>query len=210
MPRSPKSAAIAARKSPRQERSRDTVEAILGATARVLKRRGFAGTNTNRVAEVAGVSVGSLYQYFPNKDALVAALHQRHAHELLAVLDGALAGAAQRSLEATVRALIRATLDAHLVDPELHRVLETELQGHDRFEGVEGIDHSIFAKVRELLALHRNRIAPRNLDLAAYVVLRIVESLVHAAVIEPVDLVPPAEIEGEIARAVLGYLGRRA
>ena len=51
-----------------------TVEAILDATARVLVREGYARTSTNRVAAVAGVSIGSLYQYFPNKESLVAAL----------------------------------------------------------------------------------------------------------------------------------------
>ena len=66
------------RKSPRQQRSADTVEALLTAAARVLERESLAGFNTNRVAEVAGVSVGSLYQYFPNKSALIAALIDRY------------------------------------------------------------------------------------------------------------------------------------
>ncbi|MFN5165613.1 MAG: TetR/AcrR family transcriptional regulator, partial [Pseudomonadota bacterium] len=65
------------RKSPRQVRSADTVETILAAAARVLERESLAGFNTNRVAAVAGVSVGSLYQYFPNKSALIAALIDR-------------------------------------------------------------------------------------------------------------------------------------
>lgn len=61
-------------------------EAILEATARVLAERGYAGTNTNRVAERAGVSVGSVYQYFPHKDSLVAALHERHGARMYAAI----------------------------------------------------------------------------------------------------------------------------
>lgn len=63
------------RKLPKQERSRVTVEAILDATALVLVREGYDRASTKRVAGVAGVSIGSLYQYFPNKESLVAALY---------------------------------------------------------------------------------------------------------------------------------------
>ena len=74
------------RKEPRQERSRDTVEAIVEASARILGRRGWAGLTTNGVAEAAGVSIGSLYQYFPNKLALVEAVRRRHFHDVLTAL----------------------------------------------------------------------------------------------------------------------------
>ena len=67
-----------ARKTPRQERARATVDAILMAAAHILKNEGSGHLTTNRIAEVAGVSIGSLYQYFPNKVAVVAALRERH------------------------------------------------------------------------------------------------------------------------------------
>ncbi len=64
----------APRKRPRQARSFATFEAILEAAARILESLGFAGFNTNAVAELAGVSIGSLYQYFPSKEALIVEL----------------------------------------------------------------------------------------------------------------------------------------
>ena len=82
MPDSP----IAARKSPSQERSRRTVEKILDAAARIFHEQGYAGATTNDVADEAGVSVGSLYQYFPNKDALLVALTRRHIESTTAGL----------------------------------------------------------------------------------------------------------------------------
>ena len=66
------------RKRPSQARSKATVEAILVAAAQVFRRQGYAGATTDRIAERAGVSVGSLYQYFPNKDAILVALTERH------------------------------------------------------------------------------------------------------------------------------------
>src|SRR5262250_749285 len=70
------------RKRPRQARSRATVDSILEATARVLVKRSFDGLTTNLVAEAAGISIGSLYQYFPNKAALVGALIEKHVDDL--------------------------------------------------------------------------------------------------------------------------------
>src|SRR5579864_4857779 len=79
-------AATTPRKLPSQKRSQDTVAALLEATARVLERDGFDRASTNRIAEAAGVSIGSLYQYFPSKEALVAALVERHMAEMRRVL----------------------------------------------------------------------------------------------------------------------------
>jgi AcrR family transcriptional regulator len=90
--------ALAPRKRPSQSRSAHTVDTILDATARILVERGYASTSTNAVAERAGVSVGSLYQYFPNKDALIAALHTRHIGRMKTVIENALARAMDVSL----------------------------------------------------------------------------------------------------------------
>ena len=79
------------RKWPSQERSRATVDALVEATARILVRESFDKASTNRIAEEAGVSIGSLYQYFPSKEALVAAVIDRHKQELMQVAREALA-----------------------------------------------------------------------------------------------------------------------
>ena len=108
------------RKSPRQQRSQQTVETILQATARVLAEHGYAGTNTNLIAETAGVSVGSLYQYFPNKNALIAALHDRHDNQMLDVIDQALLGNPAATLRERVAAIVGASLHAHLLLSLIH------------------------------------------------------------------------------------------
>jgi len=75
------------RKEPAQERSRVTYDAIVAATARVLVKDGYDALTTNRVAREAGVSVGSLYQYFPGKEALVAAVMEQHAARMQAHIE---------------------------------------------------------------------------------------------------------------------------
>lgn len=127
------------RKEPRQARSRATVEAILIAGAQVLGRRGWAGFTTNEVAEAAGVSIGSLYQYFPNKLTLSEAITARHFDEILAVLRPI--GDETLSLARRVEQLVDGMIGVHSINPALHRVLLEEAPRargpksvHERFE----------------------------------------------------------------------------
>src|ERR1700754_265645 len=104
------------RKHATQQRSRATVDALIEATARILVTDGFDKASTNRIAEKAGVSVGSLYQYFPGKEALVAAVVERHGNELTQVVRRALTDVAALPMEQAVRKLIAAAIEAHRSD----------------------------------------------------------------------------------------------
>src|ERR1700722_2109912 len=77
---------LAPRKAAKQARAQATVDAILEAGAQIFERLGYAGATTNRIAERAGVSIGSLYQYFPSKDAILVALARRHLEECMTML----------------------------------------------------------------------------------------------------------------------------
>jgi AcrR family transcriptional regulator len=129
----------AMRKAPRQARSRATTDAILDAAAHILGERGWAGLTTNAVAEFAGVSIGSLYQYFPNKLALIEAVRRRHLDQVLAVLRAAADDKATRPKR--VAALVDGMIAVHSRYPAAHRVLlEESPRGadsrsvHDLFE----------------------------------------------------------------------------
>src|SRR5436190_3384370 len=115
------------RKQPLQKRSHETVDAILAATAQVLVRHGYEGASTNRIAEAAGVSVGSLYQYFPSKEAFVLALFERHCEEIARIVERALMAEASAAIPDLVRSLVRGLLEAHRASPELHAVLTEQV-----------------------------------------------------------------------------------
>ena len=117
----PQRVRIAPRKQAKQDRSRHTVEALLQATARVLSREGYDKASTNRIAEVAGVNIGSLYQYFPNKDALVAALIDRHIDELRSVMNQSMTTLLMNPAPVAARAVVEAYLKLHQMDPALQR-----------------------------------------------------------------------------------------
>ena len=127
------------RKAPRQARSRATIDAMLDAAAHILGDRGWTGLTTNAVAETAGVSIGSLYQYFPNKLALIEAVRRRHFDEVLAVLRAAADDRMTRRQR--VEALVDGMIAVHSRYPAAHRVLleesprgEDSRGTHDRFE----------------------------------------------------------------------------
>ena len=158
------------------------------------------------MAERAGVSVGSLYQYFPNKDSLITALHERHAAQMYAAIAAVLAAERPQGLHGHVQAMVRALLAAHRVEPDLHRVLEIEFPFFDAPREQSAADGGIFRQVRQLLEQHRDDIAPRDLDLATWMVLQTMESLVHAATIDPPAMFAPAAMEAAIVQVLMGYL----
>src|SRR5438309_886847 len=116
------------RKEPRQARSRATVAAIVQAGAQVLGDRGWSGFTTNEVAGVAGVSIGSLYQYFPNKLTLIDAIRDKHWKDVLAVLRQT--GKNRSSPEQLVDDLVHGMISIHCINPALHRVL-LDLPSHE-------------------------------------------------------------------------------
>lgn len=106
---SAKQASIAPRRRPSQARSRDKVAYLLQAAAQVFRAEGYNAT-TNRIAERAGVSIGTLYEYFPNKEALLLALAERHVSEAESGIHAALEHSAAAQL---LPELQRAVLASH-------------------------------------------------------------------------------------------------
>ena len=121
---------ITPRKRPRQRRARETERAILGAAERVLVEEGPASFNTNRIAEVAGVSIGSLYQYFPNKAAILHRLHVVENATTFAAVSDALEGQGGSPVD-RLRAAIRVFFETERAEAPLRSALEFA-SAHDR------------------------------------------------------------------------------
>ena len=198
------------RKQPRQARSRATVEAILDATARILVSHGYATASTNRIAEVAGISIGSLYQYFPSKEALVTALHRRHTEQMRATLLDMAASAAGAPLPVAARTLIHAVMAAHMIDPQLHRVLDEEVPRPDLADCRDELEASMRMMVKDLLLAHRASLLPLDIDLASLMLVQLVDALIHTAVIARPEDARADAIEQEIVAIVLRYLTGQA
>ena len=198
--------ATGARKQPAQARSRAMVEAILDAAARVLVSDGYEAFSTNRVAEAAGASVGSLYQYFPNKSALLAELMRRHAQDIMTRMLEAASNAAFGSLEETVRAMVTANIAGHLIDPPLHHVLSEEVPRLGELDWRSEFRRQGVGQVRAVLERHRDEIVVADLDLAAFLLANAVDSVVHVAAGECGDRLADGTLADEICRMIVRYL----
>lgn len=196
------------RKSASQDRSRALVDFMLDATAHVLKQVGYERATTNRIAAAAGVSIGSLYQYFPNKEALVGALVARHNRDMLELLRIKIEDSAQLSLAASVRTMMTAILTAHQADAELHRIFNDEVPRMGQLAELEQIDRQIVALVRSYLDQRRSEISVENIDAATLICVSTIDNLSHKLAIlypDPLDT-RALEFVNEVTRMIVGYL----
>jgi AcrR family transcriptional regulator len=192
------------RKQPRQERAASTVDAIVTAVERVLDAHGVAGLTTNRVAEVAGVSVGTLYQYYSNKQALVGALQERVLRTLADTIDRALT-AAQDVPFADLSARIGDALVAvYRSQRPIHRwliELRTEAAYQERFRRT--VDE-IVERVAAFLAARADFTHPEP-RAAAFTIVAAVEGIANAVAARPGEL-DLARITAEAVRMIGLYL----
>jgi len=197
------------RKNASQKRSRATVDALIEATARILVREGFDKASTNHIAEVAGVSVGSLYQYFPSKEALVAAVIDRHNQEIMRTVRGEVAEAMSQPVEKAMRKLVAAAVKAHRVDPKLHRVVAEQIPRVGKLENVERFNQENYALFRKYLEDHRDELGVDDLELASFVCVTAIEALTHNAVLHHAKALSDEAMQSLIeagTRLVVGYL----
>jgi len=116
------------RKSPSQERSRATVDAIMQASTYILNEVGWGGLNTNAIAERAGVNIASLYQFFPNKQAVIAELQRRHATSIHADISQALENISEQpTLRGVLKVIVKMVVKEHQSAPEVHKAISEEL-----------------------------------------------------------------------------------
>jgi AcrR family transcriptional regulator len=192
-----------------QARSRATVDALVEATARILAREGYDSASTNRIAEEAGVSIGSLYQYFPCKEALVAAVIDRHNQRLMDVARGTLAEVAALPLEKAVRKIVAVAIEAHRIDPRLHRVLTEQMPRTGRIVNAPTFNQEIYGLFRSYLESQRHAIRRIDLDLAAFVCVTSIEALSHTAVLHRSDILSDgaaSTLVEEATRLIVRYL----
>jgi AcrR family transcriptional regulator len=196
----------APRKKPRQERSEATVDAILEATARVLCTTGYDRASTNRIALAAGVSIGSLYQYFPSKEALVAALADRHMAKMTSLVRAKLAELADAPIAVGVRVMIQSMFDAHAVEPALHKVLIEQVPRIGRLENLRTVEREVEELVLTLLRTRKRELRRGALETMAFLLITVVEAVTHATVLAELDPSRAQAMAEELTDLVLRYL----
>jgi AcrR family transcriptional regulator len=175
-------------------------------------KEGYDKASTNRIAAVAGVSIGSLYQYFPSKEALVAAVIDRHTYELSQVIRHASIKIAAHPIEVAMRELVSVGIDAHRVDPKLHRVLSEQVPRTGRLENIEAIGRDAYVFFRDYLEAHRDEVDVADPDVAAFICVTVLEALTHAAVLRRPDIISDekaGKFADEVTRLMVRFLLRQ-
>jgi AcrR family transcriptional regulator len=183
------------------------VQAVLEAAAQVFERHGYAAGTTNRIAERAGLSIGTLYQYFPNKDAILVALVHQHLAESTAALQPHLqrlnSGA---GFDEVLPDIVRAMVAMHALAPGLHRVLfeETQLPPTLRVE-LDELEDQLADMAAQALTTDPST-APNDPRLTARIVISTIEGLTHRLVLRPPPGATPEAIAREITELVRAYI----
>jgi AcrR family transcriptional regulator len=195
------------RRSPRQVRAHETLAVILEAAWLLLRQQGLAGFNTNRIAERAGVSIGTLYGYFPNKQSILVALARRLLQADRQAVADALEAAAQGA--DPVRAIVRVLFQRHRQDAGLRRTLLSAYIG----AGLAGDDaEQVRAQVGHIVSHPRGPLAGRSLtDAQLFVISRAVLGVARALT-EDEGALPASDqaLEDEAVRLVHAYLDAAA
>lgn len=197
-----------ARKTPRQQRSRETVEVVLEGAAQVFDREGITAT-TNRIAERAGVSIGTVYQYFPNKEALLLALADRHLTTMREQLTAAFNEIEDRHCgwDQAAELIARAVAEAHTERPALHRVLHAYTPREPR--AVARYD-DVLAEAAGRLAdlLRRTQQGGDDPRQVATMIVHAIDAQLHRVLLgdDPED---PDDLAGELTQALLAHLPGR-
>ncbi|MFJ9060221.1 TetR/AcrR family transcriptional regulator [Streptomyces sp. NPDC102409] len=195
---------IQPRRKPRQARAELTRERILTAAAHVFAEYGYAAGTTNRIAERARMSIGSLYQYFPNKDAVLAELLVRHLDRSTWTEADQLDLSAG-SLETMVRTLVRDAIDNHRDDPQLLRIMiEEATLSQELLDTIDRRSRDRVAQLRDVLARHPD-VHVRDLDTAAELIVFTVELNTHKLMADP-QTIPVETFESELVAMVTRYL----
>jgi AcrR family transcriptional regulator len=192
------------RRKPRQRRARLAVESMLDAVVRIAKREGIHAITTNRIADVAGVSIGSVYQYFRDKRSIFISLHRRHIEEIDRLIEKTLLENAAAPLDDLLRAMVEAMIDAHTADPELHEMLFSQIP--HRAEGTKDFALRVHGAFRLAISSRARAINARELDRIVFVVTNMVDALCHAAALRRPTGLSLAAAKEEAVRAVLAYI----
>jgi AcrR family transcriptional regulator len=195
---------IKPRKMPRQTRAIATRNAILEAAAQIISAAGLAAFNTNAVAERAGVSIGTLYQYFQNKDALMAALIAQQQARQSANVAAAARSLKGVSLPDAVRVLVRAAMQQH----RDNTLFATAIDHEEARLPVGAIVSAELGRTGETLLVVLRTVAPWLTKKQLSQAVRTIPVMVRAVVDAWANLRPPmlAMAEDEAVRAVMGYL----
>lgn len=178
------------------------------AAARVFEEHGYAGATTNRIAERAGVSIGSLYQYFPNKESILAVLLEQHTQEVANAVEAIRRHVAEEphDLVGVLQHFVEDMVELHSKNPRLQHVLLEEAPRPPHLKArLQELEHAALENTEVLLRANPQA-RVQDYRTAAYLAVQSIETLVHRFVVEPPDEVSRERFAAELVEMLVRYL----
>jgi len=201
------------RKHPQQTRSIAAVQAILEATTQLLLAKGMKDLTTNHVAELAGVSIGSLYQYFPNKEALVARLIELHVEEEITRVSALMTQIRERATcqnsklirEGNIRLVIKEFIDIHTENLELAQILHTQIDDQACRQALRKTT-TFFTRLIQKMLDQVDNITNKDNYTRAYIIANSVDLLIQTTLVEQPKLFSEPKFLDELVSLSMNYL----
>lgn len=190
---------------PRRAPGRRIVEAILQSAMAVLSRDGFQRLTTNRIAQQAGVSIGSVYQYFPDKHAIVAAIGRELEEQALRLFQEMVEVAPQRSIGEVVGLLVQGLAGESFGQLPVRREILRQVPRSWLADASERVDSTVKSELAKLLS-ERADVREGDRELMAFVAMHAVEAVLEAAVLHRPEWLSDERFQGELVQLAVNYL----
>jgi AcrR family transcriptional regulator len=196
-------------KTPIQNRSKETVDAIIEAAAHVLIEDGYDAITTNRIAEVAGVSIGSLYQYFRNKEAIIVQLIERQINREIEMVSGKIDEVAQAPLREAVDQVIRLMSETYQVNPKLKRAILEQIPRVGMFQKVMDSRAMIQSVLTLAFQGREDDLYPFDREMGAFILVQAIDGIIQVVKSERPDYLKDKRFSLELHRLVYGYIAKQ-
>lgn len=197
-------------KKPKQLRSKMTVDAIIEASAIILSKEGLSGFNTNKIAKVAGVSIASLYQYFPNKESIFMALVEEYFNEKFKILkesisDGLLAN---NSIDEVISQTIDALFEYETKYPKLNQILSEKAQSLGISELIQNSEEKFILEVVEFICLSNKSLNQKSIQKKFIIIVSAIKGINRSIFEDQNNLIEELEdFKAETTLFIKNYLG---
>jgi AcrR family transcriptional regulator len=197
------------RKSPKQDRSKAIVDAIFEATVRILPKAGSHGITTKKIADLAGISVGSLYQYFPNKESVLGALIDLVTGAEMKNFETRVREIESESMDDAIASLVEFAVELFLIEKEKMREIFISAPELGRMQLIMKLRQSVVERLSEAMKRHAPNKTSEERTLICFVAVNSVMGVIHTMLIDEKQTHSPDELSAELKSMLRAYFQTR-
>jgi AcrR family transcriptional regulator len=201
---------VSPRKQPNQDRAKETVETIFQATAHILEKEGFEKTSTNKIAEKAGISIGSLYQYFPSKESILGKMIDTFIEKEIRMLEKTLLADKPQNLEETIESIVEAVIESKRKQTRFTKLFAQKFLSLAKEDSMKKMDTHVLNLFRTHIEKFKDEIRTENLDLNLYILYQTVRIVPVAMIFDNAFSLSDKNLKKELVYLCYNFLKKPA